>query len=181
MEMNKIMSHWRYAGIEYDDIANGKGLGAVFFTQYCPHHCPECHNPQTWDIDGGMPFTEDVLRKLLKYYQDIPYASRLTFSGGDPISSPDLTYYILSKFRNLYPDKRVWLYTGFLFEQIAFNTPTTHTEEIIHDILKMCDVVVDGEFIVSQRDITLQFAGSKNQRIIDVRKSMNKREVIMWT
>lgn len=178
---NKLMSHWRYAGIEYDDIANGEGLGAVFFTQYCRHHCPECHNPQTWSRNGGIQFTEKVLDQLLKYFQDIPYASRLTLSGGDPISSPDLTYYVLSKFREQYPDKKVWLYTGYLFEYIAFNIPVAENEKVVHEILSMCDVVVDGRFEITKRNIALRFVGSSNQRIIDVKRSLDKGETILWT
>ena len=84
--MEQMNLNWRYAGIEYDDVANGIGLGAVFFTQGCPHQCPECQNPQTWSRDGGEQFTDGVLDQLLQYYFDIPYASRLTLSGGDPLA-----------------------------------------------------------------------------------------------
>lgn len=178
---NKLMSHWRYAGIEYDDIANGEGLGAVLFTQFCPHHCPECHNPQTWSGDGGIPFTEDVMNRLLRYYHDVPYASRLTLSGGDPISSPDLTLYVISAFREKYPEKIVWLYTGWTFEEIEFNFPVPDDNAMIQKILSMCDVVVDGRFKIEERDVTLQFVGSRNQRIIDVKKSLDMGETFLWT
>lgn len=179
--MNNSMSHWRYAGIEYDDVANGIGLGAVFFTQYCSHHCHGCHNPQTWSKDGGMEFTENVLKQLLQYFRDIPYASRLTMSGGDPLSSLDLTYYVISKFKKEFPNKTVWLYTGFEFEQFALNHPISESEKAIHQILSLCDVIVDGRFVLEQRDVTLPYVGSSNQRVIDVKKSLALKETVLWT
>lgn len=178
--MTPINKSWRYAGIEFDDIANGSGLGAVFFTQYCPHHCPGCHNPQTWSIEGGKQFTEAVLSKLLQYYRDIPYASRLTLSGGDPLASPELTYHIISKFKECYPDKKIWLYTGYRFEKIAFTNPSLENEKLIQKIVSLCNVVVDGEFQIDKRDITLQFVGSSNQRIIDVKSTLILRQIILW-
>lgn len=177
--MNRI-KNYRYAGIEFDDVANGIGLGAVFFTQYCPHQCPHCQNPQTWSRDGGEKFTDAALEKLLQYYQDIPYASRLTLSGGDPLASPELTYYIIFKFRTLYPDKAVWLYTGYQFEDFAFNTPATKNEQLIQRIVRLCNVIVDGEFKIDKRDVTLQFMGSSNQRIIDVQKSLKAHKTVLW-
>lgn len=163
--------NWRYAGIEFDDVANGIGLGAVFFTQYCPHQCPHCHNPQSWSKDGGKEFNSTVLDSLLQYYHDVPYATRLTMSGGDPIASPELTFYIVSQFKARYPDKTIWLYTGYTFEEI-FNQR--------YDILQLCDVVVDGKFEIENRDVTLQFKGSTNQKIIDVQKSIQKQETVIW-
>lgn len=175
------MNDWRYAGIEYDDVANGIGLGAVFFTQGCPHHCTECQNPQTWSMDGGMKFTDTVFDQLMQYYYDIPYTSRLTFSGGDPFASPELVYHILLKFKTIFPHKAVWLYTGYKFEDFAFNLQTSETEQLIYKIIRLCDVIVDGQFEIDKRDITLQFVGSSNQRIIDVKKSISKGETILWT
>lgn len=175
------MNNWRYAGIEYDDVANGIGLGAVFFTQGCPHHCPECQNPQTWSMDGGERFTDAVLDQLLQYYYDIPYASRLTLSGGDPLANPELTYRIIFKFKTIFPHKKIWLYTGYLFEDFAFNNPITNNDNLIQRIIRLCDVIVDGEFKIDKRDVTLQFMGSSNQRIIDVQKSLKAKEAILWS
>ena len=172
--------NWRYAGIEYDDIANGIGLGAVFFTQGCPHQCPECHNPQTWSRDGGEQFTDGVLDQLLQYYFDIPYASRLTLSGGDPLANPELTYYLIVKFKALFSRKIIWLYTGYQFERFTFNRAETKEEELIRKIIRLCDVIVDGKFEIDKRDITLPFMGSNNQRIIDVQKSIKERKTILW-
>lgn len=174
------MNNWRYAGIEYDDVANGIGLGAVFFTQGCPHHCPECQNPQTWSMDGGMKLTDNVFDQLMQYFYDVPYANRLTISGGDPLANPELTYYIILGFKARFPDKTVWLYTGYQFENFALNIPTTKKEKLIQKIIRLCDVVIDGEFKIDERDVTLQFIGSSNQRIIDVHSSLKAKEVIVW-
>lgn len=162
----------RYAGIEYDDVANGTGLGAVFFVQGCPHHCKGCHNPQTWDPNGGLEFTENVLDELFTYFREVPFAKRLTISGGDPIANHELTYYVLSRFVREFPDHQVWLYTGYSCEYVFKH----HMY-----IASLCDVIVDGEFIESLRDITLQFKGSSNQNIIDVKKSLETGKKVILT
>jgi len=131
-------------------------------------------------MEGGKQFTEAVLSQLLQYYRDIPYASRLTLSGGDPLASPNLTYYVISKFKECYPDKKIWLYTGYCFEEIAFNSPIFQSEKTIQNIVHLCDVIVDGKFLTEQRDITLQFKGSSNQRIINVKETMIHRQIILW-
>ena len=164
--MDQMNINWRYAGIEYDDVANGIGLGAVFFTQGCPHQCPG--------------FTDAILDQLLQYYYDIPYASRLTLSGGDPLASSELTYRIIFKFKTIFPYKKVWLYTGYSFEDFAFNNPTTDKERLIQRIVRLCDVIVDGEFKIDKRDVSLQFVGSSNQRIIDVQKSLKEKHIVLW-
>lgn len=166
-----LRTDWRYAGIEYDDVANGIGLGAVFFTQGCPHQCPHCHNPETWSNDGGNEFNSNVLKNLLQYYTDIPFATRLTMSGGDPIANPELTHYIITQFKEKYPDKTVWLYTGYDFEDILISH---------YKIIELCDVIVDGKFEIANRDITLQFKGSSNQRIINVQKSLRSNKIVLW-
>lgn len=170
------MNNWRYAGIEYDDVANGIGLGAVFFTQYCPHQCKECHNPQTWSKDGGMKFTDAAFDQLIQYFYDIPYASRLTLSGGDPLANLDLTYFIIIKFKQLFPEKTVWLYTGYKFEDVY----KPESNDLMNKIIRLCDVIIDGEFEIDKRDITLQFRGSSNQRIIDVKETIKQNQIVLW-
>lgn len=170
------MNDWRYAGIEYDDVANGIGLGAVFFTQGCPHHCPECQNPQTWSKDGGMKFTDAIFEQLIQYFYDIPYASRLTLSGGDPLANPELTYFIVLKFKQYFPEKAIWLYTGYKFEDIY----RPERKDLISKIIRLCDVIVDGEFEIDKRDVSLQFMGSSNQRIIDIPKTLKESQVVLW-
>lgn len=162
---------WRYAGIEYDDIANGAGLGAVFFTQYCSHSCPSCHNPQTHSRDGGMAFDESVISGLLDYYTDVPFAKRLTLSGGDPLDSPELSEYVIDSVKAHFPNLKVWLYTGYVFEDCY---------EAHKTLIDKCDYVVDGLFVAELRDITLQFKGSSNQRIIDIQKTLRNGAIVLF-
>lgn len=147
----------RYAGIAFDDIVNGDGIGAVFFTQYCPHHCTKCQNPQTWSKDGGMKFTQNIFDNLMKYYNTVPFANRLTLSGGDPLSNLNITNFISAEFKRQYPNKQLWIYTGYKFEEL--------NDTKYYPILELSDVIVDGMFKFEKRDITLRYRGSSNQRI----------------
>lgn len=158
----------RYAGLIKDDINNGKGIGLTLFTQGCPHHCKGCQNPETWNPDGGKEFTTKVYDEILQYFENSPYANRLTLSGGDPISSP-ITLTLCKTIKEKYPHISIWLYTGYTFEEIKGNP-----------ILKYIDILVDGPFILEKRNITLPFRGSYNQRIIDVQASLNKNKIIEY-
>lgn len=162
-----------YAGIEFDDVANGVGLGLVFFTQYCPHHCKGCQNSQTWERNKGIKFTEDVFNQIINYYKQTPFANRLTISGGEPFENLIIVNYIVAEFKRLYPQKKVWIYTGYLFEDLVRNMKN-------FALLEMSDFLVDGKFEIDKRDITLQFRGSTNQRIIDVKKTLEKGEIVLY-
>lgn len=158
----------RYAGIIKDDIANGKGVGLVVFTQGCPHHCKGCHNPETWNPEGGLEFTQEILDDIIKYFKDNTYASRLTLSGGDPIFNDGISLPVIHAIKDIRPDVEIWVYTGWTYEIIKD-----------HPILKYTDVLVDGPFILEQRDISLAFRGSSNQRIIDVKKTQENNKIIL--
>lgn len=162
-----------YAGIEFDDVANGVGLGLVFFTQYCPHHCKGCQNPQTWERNKGIKFTEDVFNQIINYYKQTPFANRLTISGGEPFENLIIVNYIVAEFKRLYPQKKVWIYTGYLFEDLVRDMKN-------FALLEMSDFLVDGKFEIDKRDITLQFRGSTNQRIIDIQKTLEKGEIVLY-
>lgn len=162
---------YRYAGIEYDDVSNGEGFGAVVFTQFCPHHCKECQNPQTWDKNGGKIFANNNMINLIKYYQDCPFAKRLTLSGGDPVANKDFSIYVIQTLKNKFPYLTIWLYTGYLFEEVKKNNL---------NLLKMIDVLVDGKYDYTKRDITLAWCGSSNQRVIDVQESLKRDKVILY-
>ena len=181
----------RYAGIELDDVANGEGLGAVFFVQGCPHHCPGCQNPQTWEPSGGIPFDDELIFSIMQYFEDVPCASRLTISGGDPlwIHNLSLTLKIATLFKKYYPKNKLWIYTGFTWEQLLHRMTyednyiienIENKEQILSKILELCDVLVDGRFVMKDRDVTALFRGSANQRIIDVKKSLESNELILW-
>lgn len=164
----------KFSDIIFDDVANGNGFGAVVFSQYCSHHCIKCQNPQTWSKDGGRIFTKDILNQLFDYYKKIPFASRLTLSGGDPLENLPLSNLIASEFKYYFPNKTLWIYTGYTYEEIR-------DKYEYQAILELCDYLVDGKYIDELRDITLAYRGSANQRIIDMNATRNNMgEIVLW-
>jgi len=159
-----------YAGIIYDDIANGTGFGAVFFVQGCPHHCPGCHNQHTWDFDGGEKLSTETVKKILQYYEENPFATRLSISGGEPLYDCHRAYWLSVKFKERFPQRKIWLWTGYRFEDL--------TDDQKH-CLRFTDVLIDGPFIESQKDLTLAFRGSKNQRILDCQESLKQNKPVL--
>lgn len=162
-----------YAGITYDDIANGPGIRVTLFVQGCDHKCPGCHNPETWDYDKGMPFTIEIRNAILDYIESTPFVQGLTISGGDPLNKKNIVDIknLLEEFRNRFKNtKDIWLYTGFTW---------TELHNMIN-ILKMVDVIVDGPFKKEFKQLGLKFKGSTNQNIIDVQKSIKEQKLILW-
>lgn len=160
----------RYHNITHDDMLNGEGLRTVLWVSGCTHHCPNCQNPITWDINGGLLFDEEAERELFESLAK-GYISGLTFSGGDPLhpdNRAEVTR-IAKKFKEKYPNKNIWLYTGFLWEQIS-NL----------DIVQYLDVVIDGKFMEELKDNQLPWKGSSNQRTIDVKATLEKGEVVLY-
>lgn len=151
---------WRIASIKKFDIENGTGIGVTLFMQGCTHHCKGCHNPQTWCFHDGEPFTAEKFKELMLAVNN-PQITRLTLSGGDPLDSPHFTRYIADWFKGMYPNKSLWIYTGYTYEDIKDDPKYLA-------ILQNCDVLVDGEYIESERDLSLNFRGSRNQRIINL-------------
>ena len=159
----------RYLKIENVDIGNGLDVGSVLWVSGCSHHCPQCHNPQTWDKNAGKEFTEEVLDNLLEKLKR-PYIKRLTLSGGDPLflGNRDEITNIVRKVKKNFPNIKIWCYTGYLWEEVK-DLPC----------MDFIDVLVDGEFKVELKDITLPFCGSSNQRIINVKESLKKGCVVL--
>ena len=151
-----------YHNITTDDMLNGDGLRTVLWVSGCNHHCNNCQNKQTWDKNSGIYFGNDEWEEILSNLKK-NYISGITFSGGDPLfpDNRQMITNIAEKIHRLYPTKTQWLYTGYNFEEV---------KDL--EIMKYLDVVVDGEYIDSQRDVTLPWRGSKNQRVIDVQKSL---------
>lgn len=157
----------RYHNITKDDMLNGDGLRVVLWVAGCNHHCKECHNPITWDPDGGLPFDEAAKQEIFEELGK-PYISGITFSGGDPLYPGNVAEVTeLAKIiREQFPDKTIWLYTGGLWEDICGM-----------EIIRYIDVLVDGEFEVERKELNLQWKGSANQRVIDVPETLEKGEI----
>ncbi len=161
----------RYHNITKDDMLNGDGLRVVLWVAGCSHCCRECQNPQTWDPNGGIPFDQAAREELFEQLGKT-YISGVTFSGGDPLHKNNITEItrLAKEIREKFPDKTIWLYTGSLWESIQ-------KEEIV----RYLDVCVDGEFIVEQKDTSLKWKGSANQRVIDVKKTLAAGKVVLHT
>ena len=163
-----------YHNITHDDMKNGDGLRVVLWVAGCEHHCLNCQNQITWDPDGGIPFgfveVQEILHELKK-----EYISGITFSGGDPLHplNCNTIYGLLKLIRQHYADKTVWIYTGYTWEEIFWNPES-------YKLMQYVDVLVDGRYMEELKDNTYPWAGSTNQRVIDVQKSLEKGEVVLY-
>lgn len=160
----------RYHNITKDDMLNGDGLRVVLWVAGCSHHCKGCQNPITWDPNGGIPF-DDAAKAEIFEQLDKDYISGITFSGGDPLyaaNREDVTA-LAKEIKERYPDKDIWIYTGYEWESVCDL-----------EIMAYADVVVDGRFILSQRDVTLEWKGSPNQRVIDVKKTKERGKIVLF-
>ena len=165
-----------YHMIKKDDMNNGDGLRVTLFVSGCEHHCPNCQNPQTHPYDSGIEFTNDSLQEIFTELSK-DYISGITFSGGDPLAPNNRydMYFIVKKIKESFPNKTIWLYTGYKYEQLLFegNFETVY-------ILKNCDVVVDGKYIEELRDVNLKWRGSSNQRVLDMKKCIETGREVLW-
>ena len=163
-----------YEKIDKCSVSNGSGVRTVLWVSGCDIHCRNCQNPQTWDFNSGIPFTDDTMQEILCDLSK-PYIKGLTLSGGhplDPHNAPKVLE-IVKRVKMIFPNKDIWIYSGYVWENII-------KDETLREILKYTDVLVDGAYIDELRDISLQFRGSSNQRIIDVPKSLEQNKVILW-
>lgn len=177
-----------YAQIRSMDISNGEGIGVALFVQGCNFHCPSCFNQDTWDFNGGKEWTEETKETFLKL-ADKPYMKRVSFLGGECLANENLegVYDVIKDVKKIFPDKKIWLWTGYTWESI-FNSIVTDNLDLERDkliklrqeIVKMTDILVDGRYIHEQKDMNLKFKGSKNQRVIDVKESIKQGKVIIY-
>ena len=151
-----------------DTMVDGPGFRTSVYCAGCRHQCPGCHNPQSWDFSGGQPMTTDEMMRVI---EADPFAQGVTFSGGDPMYQPEGFAELARAIRQRTPQKDIWCYTGFLFEQLL-NNPRQRA------LLELIDVLVDGPFLRDQRDETLCCRGSRNQRIVDVQASLTNGHVV---
>lgn len=161
----------RYHNITKDDMLNGDGLRVVLWVAGCEHKCPECQNPITWDICGGIPFDDDAKKEVFDEL-DKPYTSGITFSGGDPLhmQNREETGKLIEEIRSKYPDKTIWVYTGYEWQDVK-DLP----------FIDKVDVLVDGRFEVALKDVNLPWRGSSNQKVIDVKKSLELSKIVLLT
>lgn len=182
-----------YLQITHEDVCNGDGLRVVLWLSGCSHHCYNCQNPQTWNPDSGIPFDKSAKQEIFDELSK-DYISGLTLTGGDPLYENNLgeVLKLVKEIRISFPEKTIWLYTGFEWNQImnmqvmqpifSCKDLESKIQNILkrQEIIKMCDVLVDGEYIDEQKDLTLKFRGSKNQRVIDVKKSLAQNKVVLY-
>lgn len=197
----------RYASIRSLDISNGEEVGVSLFVQGCPFHCKNCFNSETWDFNDGKEWTEETKNKFMELI-DRPYIKRVSFLGGECLAEQNLdeVLKLVQEIRISFPEKNIWLYTGYY---VFIDYPESHKQHkciistrpnastnIIYDnnlflkkqeedkkrsdIISLCDVVVDGEYIDEQRDITLKWRGSSNQRVIDTKKSLEQGKMVLY-
>ena len=173
-----------YHDIRVNDMLNGDGLRVVLFVSGCDHHCNECHNPETWDVNSGIEFTKCSMNELLEAL-DKDYISGLTLSGGDPLKYDNLpvVYNIIETVKNIFPNKTIWLYTGFDLTIHDFDTSVDigwDNGNLRNYILSKCDVVCDGKFIKELSDVNYPWVGSTNQRVIDVQKTLQSGSIVLY-
>ena len=166
-----------YHKIEKFSTENGIGVRVVLWVSGCSVHCAGCHNPQTWDFNSGKLFDKVAKQELLTALNK-PYIQGISFSGGHPLEMQNIQdiFNLIIDIKTNMPNKDIWLYTGYQLSIDDFTQGTSAKRSI----LNMCDVVVDGPYIEEQRDITLSFCGSKNQRLIDVKETLKQNKIIQY-
>lgn len=155
----------RYALMRKMDISNGTFVGVSLFVQGCPFHCKGCFNQETWDFDGGHEWTEDTKETFLNL-ADKPYIKRITILGGEPLAFQNISSVLslMKEIKAQFLNKDIWLYTGYTMSELQMPTRSLHHTQM-NEVLQYADVIVDGPFIESKKDITLKFRGSSNQNI----------------
>ena len=169
-----------YADIKQYDVANGLGVRVSVFVSGCTHHCKNCFNPEAWDFDYGKPFTQVEIQRILDYLKP-SYVAGLSILGGEPFEKTNQEELVplLKQVKERYPEKDIWCYSGYLFDsqilgQMCQESETT--QKMLSDI----DGLVDGRFVEEKKNLKLRFRGSENQRIIDVKKSLETGRVVLW-
>ena len=171
-----------YLGIDKSSISNGPGVRVVLWVAGCKLHCQGCQNPESWDFNAGKLFDDGAKQELFDALSK-PYIQGLSVSGGHPLENNNVedVYLLIKEIKENFPTKNIWLYTGYTWEQIfptvcldMFNVNNMYRKSVA----EMCDIIVDGPYIEEQRDITLKFRGSKNQRIINVKETFKQNKIV---
>ena len=181
-----------YHNITYPDQNNGDGLRIVLWVAGCEHHCTNCQNQQTWSPQSGIPFDKNAMNEILNELKK-DYISGITFSGGDPLHSQNVqnVLKIVDEIRVSYPAKNIWLYTGYTWEEIWIkdNIKTgdkvkdmreKSIKNLRRQVVRMCDVLIDGRYVDELRDVSLHWRGSSNQRVINVQETLKQNQIVLW-
>ena len=168
-----------YADIKRVDVANGTGVRVSLFVSGCNHHCKECFNPEAWDFNYGKKFDQTAENEIMQHLNH-PYITGLTLLGGEPLEYKNQLELLplIKKVKQKYPEKNIWCYTGFTFENDVLEKMCKNWEET-KELMSYIDVLVDGKFMIDLKDVSLKFRGSSNQRIIDVKKSLKENKTIL--
>ena len=169
-----------YGEIKKFDIADGPGVRVSLFVSGCTHHCKGCFNPETWDFTYGNKYTEAAEREIIKALEP-DYIDGLTLLGGEPMEKVNQRGLLplLKKVKKLFPQKTIWCYTGYTLETELLSDSRARCE-CTDEILSFIDVLVDGEFVEEMKNISLRFRGSSNQRLIDMKKTLEAGETVLW-
>ena len=170
-----------YGNLKKCDIANGIGVRVTLFVSGCTNHCPDCFQPQTWDFHYGKPFTDDTEREIFAEL-DKSYVDGLTVLGGEPFepeNQRDLLP-LLQEVGRRYPGKTIWCFTGFRLEDELLREGSHPRCAVTDRLLSCIDVLVDGRFVAAEKDISLQFRGSRNQRVLDLPKTLAAGQPVIW-
>ncbi len=168
----------KYHNITKADMLNGKGLRVVLWVSGCSHRCPGCQNPITWDENDGVPFDDDTIMEI--YHElDQDWCDGITLSGGDPLflGNRKAIRDLVLNIKNLYPNKTIWSYTGYTFEELM---EQQENDSNLRDILSCLDVLAEGRFVLKLADEKAHYVGSTNQRLINVPKSLKAGKVVLW-
>ena len=170
-----------YGELKKCDIANGIGVRVTLFVSGCTNHCPDCFQPQTWDFDYGKPFTGETKAEIFAEL-DKPFINGLTVLGGEPFEPRNQRelLLLLREVREKYPDKTIWCFTGFRLDDELLRDGSYPRCEATDGMLACINVLVDGRFVKGLKDISLQFRGSRNQRVIDMDRTRETGQVTIW-
>lgn len=177
-----------YMKIKNFDVANGSGIGVSIFLSGCSIHCKGCFNKEAWDFNAGQPFTNKTQKYLMELCGN-EHINHLSILGGDPFAPENIrtTYFICREFKYRYPDKKIWCWTGYDYEyllseeyNLSLNLYDYIDDIVFLALMGLIDILVDGRFIEEQKDLSLKWRGSKNQRVIDVKETLKNGSVVLY-
>ena len=165
-----------YSDIKFTDMINGKGIRVSIFVSGCSHKCHGCFNTPTWNPNFGFPFNEEIENEIINYFDKYSASlDGLSLLGGDPTYDLNITPLVnfLNKFKNKFPEKNIWIWSGFTWETII-------SDKNLYSLVSLCNVLIDGKFDIKEKNLNIKWRGSNNQRVLDVQKSILEQKVIEY-